>query len=65
MVFALPLMEFPFLFLNLNENGILPIFSHDCGANLTFIFESFLKGGNEGETVLSQRTDASPEGEGL
>lgn len=51
MVFALPLMEFPFLFLNLNENGILPISSHDCGANLIFIFESFLKGENDGETI--------------
>lgn len=51
MVFALPLMEFPFLFLNLNENGILPISSHDCGANLILIFESFLKGENDGETI--------------
>lgn len=42
--FSLPLMEFPFLFLNLNENGILPIFSHDCGANLNFHFESFQRG---------------------
>ena len=41
MVFALPLMEFPFLFLNLNESGILPIFSHDCGKKMNFTFESF------------------------
>lgn len=40
-VLSLPSMEFPFPFLNLNENGILPLFSRDCGANLSFIFKSF------------------------
>lgn len=40
-VFVLPLMAFPFLFLNLIENGISPISSHDCGSNLNSSFESF------------------------
>lgn len=40
-VLSLPSMEFPFPFLNLNENGILPLFSRDCGANPNFIFKSF------------------------
>lgn len=34
-------MEFPFPFLCLNESGILPIFSYDCGANLRFNFSLF------------------------
>lgn len=34
-------MEFPFPFLSLNESGILPIFSCDCGANLSFNFSLF------------------------
>lgn len=40
-VFVLPLMAFLFLFLNLTENGILPISSHDSGSNLNSAFEPF------------------------
>lgn len=39
MGFTLPLMEFLFLFLTLNENGILPILYHDRGAKLNSLFK--------------------------
>lgn len=42
--FVLTLMAFPLLFLNLIENGILPISSHDSGSNLNSSFEPFLMG---------------------
>lgn len=41
MVFVLPVMVVLFLFLNLIENGILPISSHDSGSNLNSSFENF------------------------
>lgn len=44
MGFVLTLMAFPLLFLNLIENGILPISSHDSGSNLNSSFEPFLMG---------------------